>query len=488
MSCEKTKSISSLEPMVVDLDGTLIHTDLLFESLTRVVFDKPWIIFLLPIWLRSGITHLKKELASRAKIDFEKFPYNKDLIGYLQQQADRGRTIVLCTGSWYSMAKGVSEQYCFIDSYYGTNSAINLTGSNKADFLLQMFGENNFIYVGNDKKDLEVWKYSSSAVIVAGKNSKLIERARSICKIEKIFEPPKFSIKTISRGIRVHQWLKNILILVPLAASHQFSNLYVFIHALLAFLAFSLAASATYLINDLADLESDRKHRTKSQRPIASGILRIDYSFVIIAFLFCLSLAISSFLPPFFLLSLLIYICITITYSFKLKKLQTIDIVTLASLYTLRIFAGGAATSIKPSFWLLAFSMFIFFSLAIIKRVSELHKSSSKYDDSDKIPGRGYYLTDMHVLMSLAVSSGVLSIFVFSMYINSEAVMLIYKNPYILWFICPIFGYWIVRILIMASRGEIDEDPIIFTVKDWRSWLAGILILVIAFLASVMPS
>jgi len=452
--------------LVVDLDGSLIKTDLLLETFIKAIYSKPWLVFLIPFWLIKGKTVLKKQLAQATQIDATSLPYNQPLVKYLEEQHAEGRCIILCTGSWHSLAQQVAAHFPFITHVYGSDEKTNLTGTQKATFLTKKYGENNFSYVGNEDKDLKIWKHSDSAIVVSN-NTSLKVKTEGLCKIEQSFSTGKASLKAVIKQIRAHQWVKNFLIFIPLITSHQITNSSLFLSAMIAFIAFSLCASATYILNDLADLESDRKHPKKQFRPMASGDISI------------IALAISLFLHPWFLLSLGIYIVITLSYSFRLKKLQSIDITILASLYTLRIIAGAIAINVTPSFWLLAFSMFVFLCLAIIKRLSEILKNKERYDETTKLDGRGYFISDFHVLLNLAAASGMMSILIFAMYINSPEVAALYSTPYALWLICPLFGYWILRVIIMASRGEIDEDPIVFAIKDRRSWVTGFIILVI---------
>jgi 4-hydroxybenzoate polyprenyltransferase len=475
---------SIAKPLVVDLDGSLIKTDLLFETFVKVFYAKPWIIFIVPFWFLAGKCRLKKELFLLAEFDTEHLPWNKELIAYLSAQADKGRDIILCTGSWQGLAESVAKRFPFFSAVYGTDDHVNLTGSAKADFLKKLYGEKQFSYVGNEAKDLKIWRFADSAVVVSNSAS-LEKKVEKLCAVERVYSEKKSLLKIVLKQIRVHQWVKNGLIVVPMITSHQTTNLELLLMALLAFIAYSLCASATYILNDLSDLESDRKHAKKQFRPLASGSLSIPQGVVLSAVLLLSSLVISLQLPPWFLVSLALYVLITLSYSFKLKRLQTLDITVLASLYTLRIISGAIAVGLLPSFWLLAFSMFVFLCLAIVKRLSEIIKSKEKYLETDKLSGRGYFISDLPILMSLAASSGIISILVFAMYINSPEIMALYHLPYALWLICPLFAYWIIRVLVMASRGEIDEDPIVFAIKDWRSWVTGAIILTIVFVSSV---
>ena len=470
--------------LAVDLDGSLAKTDLLHECFIKALYATPWILFLVPLWLLQGKTKLKQELTRRANLNVDSLPFDEDLIAYLEAEKAKSREIILCTGSWHTLAEQVCEKFSFFSGYYGSDESGNLTGSNKAKLLVEKYGENNFSYVGNENKDLKSWVKADSAVVVSNSMS-LTETTTKSCPVEKTIIREKPSLKVINKQIRIHQWVKNVLVFVPLITSHQAGNIELFISCILAFFAYSFCASATYILNDLSDLESDRKHHKKCFRPLASGALSITQGLLISAILLAASFIISYFLPVWFFLSLILYIVITLSYSFKLKRLQTVDITVLASLYTLRIISGAAAISVLPSFWLLAFSMFVFLCLAIIKRLSEIYKSKDTQDENYKLSGRGYYLNDFPVLMSLASTSGMLSVLVFAMYINSPEVAALYAEPYALWLICPLLGYWIIRIIIMASRGEIDEDPIVFAIKDKRSWVTGFIILLIILLSSI---
>ncbi|EGG93426.1 integral membrane protein [gamma proteobacterium IMCC1989] len=471
--------------LAVDLDGSLINTDLLHESVIKLVFTKPWLIAFLPFWLLSGKAYLKQQLDKAVTLDTEHLPWNLELIQYLETEKKAGRTIVLCTGSWQSLADKIASRFSFFTAAYGSSSEINLTGSDKANFLIEHYGEKNFSYVGNESLDVKIWQHAKSAVVVNA-SSTLIDKASAVCTVEKVISSDQsLSIRSILKQIRIHQWVKNALIFVPLITSHQLSDAGLFINATIAFIAYGLCASATYIINDLADLTSDRKSDKKKNRPLACGKITIPQGIIISAILLLSSLTVAAQLNVWFLFSLLTYIAVTLSYSFKLKRLQSLDITILASLFTLRIISGALAVEILPSFWLLAFSMFIFLCLALIKRLSEVINNQEKYSKETKLSGRGYYIGDFQVLMSLATASGMLSVLVFAMYINSPETILLYSEPYALWLLCPLFAYWIIRIIIMASRGEVDEDPILFAIKDSRSWVTGILILLIIFTSSV---
>jgi 4-hydroxybenzoate polyprenyltransferase len=471
--------------LAVDLDGSLIKTDLLYESVIRLIFTKPWLVILLPFWLLSGKTHLKQCLDKAITLETEHLPWNNELIHYLEEEKKSGRTIILCTGSWQSLADKVAAKFTFFTDAHGSNQNVNLTGTSKANFLVERYGEKNFSYVGNESLDLKIWQHAKSAVVIS-KSPALAEKTSAVCTIEKTLAGSSgLSFRSILKQIRIHQWVKNALIFVPLVTSHQLSDTNLLISAMIAFVAYGLCASATYIINDLSDLTSDRKNDKKKYRPLAAGEISIPQGIILSAILLTTSLVIAAQLNGWFLYSLLTYIAVTLSYSFKIKHLQSLDITVLAGLYTLRIISGALAVDVLPSFWLLAFSMFIFLCLALIKRLSEVINNQEKYSKETKLSGRGYYIGDLQVLMSLATASGMLSILVFAMYINSPETISLYAEPYILWLLCPLFAYWIIRVIIMASRGEVDEDPILFAIKDSRSWITGILILLIIFASSI---
>jgi len=473
-------------PLIVDLDGSLIKTDLLYESFIRNLFARPWVLVFLPLWIFHGIAYLKHRLASDVHIDVTALPYNQELLAYLQRQKDNGRKLVLCTGSNEQLADAISRYLGIFDETHGSGKDYNLTGSRKAEFLRKRFGDQGFAYVGNEPKDLRVWRFASSAVVV-GASPSLAQSASQVCGLENRISVNSASIGVFMKQIRIHQWVKNLLLFVPLLTSQKFVELQALTDALLGFVCFGLCASATYIINDLSDLDSDRVHQTKRNRPLASGELPIKTALLLCFTLFLAAGALLMQLPVWFAVVLALYTATTLGYSFLFKRLQTVDTVVLASLYTVRILAGAAVIAVYPSYWLLAFSMFVFLCLALVKRISEICRKQLEIESAEEqIRGRGYYVTDLQALISLASSAGMVSILVFAMYVNSAEVVAMYSTPMALWLACPIFAYWIIRILIMASRGEIDEDPIAFAIKDKRSWITGFALALVLAAASLI--
>ena len=472
-------------PLLVDLDGSVLSTDTLLEMLVQFIRQNPVHLILVVYWFIKGKTVLKQELAERVRIDLTRLPYRQEVLEFLTDEKKDGRRLVLFTGTWKSVAEEIFGLYPIFDSTVASTADRNLTGEVKRAVALECWGHKGFDYLGNEEKDLSVWRECRQAIVVGSNDLK--EKASGIATIERHFLVDRITLRVFMKSARVHQWAKNALIFVPLFTAQQFTQASSVFNAVIAFLVFCLISSATYLINDLFDLDSDRKHETKRFRPLASGLLSISNALGIIAALGFTGLVLSIvFLPPFFSLSLFLYIALTLLYSYKLKRLQTIDVISLASLFTLRVIAGAAAIGVVVSFWLLSFSMFIFLSLALVKRVTELNKLVAKNAPlEEKIAGRGYYASDIAILQNLGSTSGFLAVLVFAFYINSNEVTSFYDRPEILWLICPILGYWIMRIWIMTARSEMEEDPIYFAITDRNSWLAA-LVMALVLLAAYL--
>ena len=471
-------------PIVVDLDGTLIYSDILIEtsiSCVKSSFGK----FLKSIFLLfiKGKAAFKEVISNNSDINIEALPYNKELIKWLINQKENGRRIVLCTGSNYLYAKKIANHLGIFDEVIASDGTQNLVGVKKAEFLLNRFGESCFDYVGNSKKDIPVWNVSKNIILV-NCSAALTRKMNSIKIPELSFPSEKITIFTLFRAIRVHQWLKNILLFAPMIASHMLFDFVAFKSTLVAFLAFSGYASAIYILNDLLDLDNDREHPRKKNRPFASGKLPIHFGFVIMPILIISSTLIGLSLGSMFMLTLTSYLALTTLYSFILKPIILVDVITLAMLYTIRIIAGGAAISILPlSPWLLAFSVLLFLSLAIVKRYAELEIQA--VEGNIKIKGRGYYTSDASLIQSIGVASSFGSILVFILYLNSPEVIQLYNSPNLIWFCIPILIYWQSWMWLNAHRGQMHDDPIMFSIKDKPSIISGILFILTIFLAAL---
>lgn len=468
-------------PLVVDLDGTLIKTDTLFELANQHIFSSPWGIFDLARWSRTGRANLKNELAQRHSVDAATLPYQQEVVDYLSQERSRGRKVILATASNERSARSIAEFLGLFDEVLASDDKVNLKSSLKADALISKFGDEQFEYVGDAKADLAVWRVAGKASMV-GRAEKF---ASSIPRDVPTFNIPVTRLPLVKRALktlRVHQWAKNLLIFAPLVVTHQFNDFGSVLSAVLAFLAFSLAASSIYIVNDLIDIPNDREHATKRYRMLASGEVSILAAWFIWPLLLASSLAIAViWLPIAFVVILCTYAATTLVYSLRLKRIPVIDVVTLAGLYTIRIVAGAAAISAPVSFWIMTFSLFLFFSLALMKRFSELMELRIK-QQKKKVKGRGYVHQDLELVSSLGAGSGLIAVLVFMFYVQDPKIAPLYASPSVLWLTGPLLLVWIARAWLIAHRGDMHEDPIVFAIRDKGSYAVfGAIVLVFAW-------
>ncbi len=468
-------------PLCVDLDGTLIKSDVLMESVLILIKENPLVVFLLPIWLWSGKANVKQRIADRVYIEVDKLPYNEDVLDFLRTQRSKGRRLVLATASHMLPARQIAEHLGIFDDVIATDAENKLKAETKARALERRFGAKGFDYMADSHHDLPVWNRSRRAILV---NSDLGVQAaaRKIVDIERVFPAQGPELRSYVKLLRMNQWLKSLLIFVPLIVSHSVIEPAAAGRAILAFVAFCFGASCVYIVNDLLDLSADRDHLSKRYRPLAAGDVPFERALVAALLLSAAAVGISLTLPLEFLLVLVTYIFVALAYSLRLKEIVLIDVVVLACLYTLRIIAGTAAISVRPSFWLLAFSMFIFFSLAMVKRYSEL--LSLENMGSAKLSGRGYVVNDKSALAMFGSASGFVAVLVMALYINSNEVTVLYDNPAILWLLCPLILYWISRVWLLGARGEMHEDPVVFALEDNVSRLVGVLALIVVVVAT----
>lgn len=468
-------------PLVVDLDGTLIKTDILIESLMKYLMINPFNIFTFFILLFKGKSALKSEISRVVNIDVSLLPYNQDVIEYINSEKTLGREVILATATNIKYAEQVASHLSIFDDVIASDESVNLASKYKANELIKRYGERGFDYMGNSKADIDVWSKSESAIIVNPDNG-VIKKANKLGNVLKIIENRPPFIKTLVKALRVHQWAKNILIFVPLSAAHGLTELNQLSTALLAFFMFSLCASTVYLLNDLLDLEDDRHHKTKKNRPFASGALDVRLGLILFpTMLVSVFLVTLITLPIEFLGVLIAYYILTLFYSFKLKRMVMVDVITLAMLYTVRIVAGGVVLGLDLTFWLLAFSMFIFLSLAMVKRYAELYEAREAGLEVTR--GRGYHPSDFEIISSLGTASGYLSVLVLSLYINEATTAAMYNHPTFIWLACPLLLYWISRTWMITHRGLMHDDPVVFAMKDRVSQIVGILFISIFWLA-----
>lgn len=455
-------SESERVPLCVDLDGTLIHSDLLVESALALLSHTPVLLFPMLGWLLKGKAHLKREIASRVSLDVSHLPYNNDVVAWVKEQ-QAIRLVVLCTASDAKLANAVAAHVGGFDAVLASDGERNLSGSQKAQVLVEHYGERGFDYVGNAKVDLKVWEHAHAAITVES-GSALARVASRLTTVEKRFELPGASTRHWAKALRVHQWVKNALIFLPLLAAHRLFDVEAALATLLAFVCFSLCASSVYITNDLLDLASDRQHYRKRKRPFAAGHLSLIAGPVVAFGLLAFSFGLATLLHEVFVAVLAGYYVLTSAYSLRFKRVVMLDVVVLATLYTSRIVAGTAAIHTKPSFWLLAFSMFLFLSLAMVKRYIEL--LSAQKAGKINASGRGYDVGDIPLIQSLGAASGYLSVLVLALYIDSSDSRALYHHPHYLWLLCPALLYWISRTWAIAHRGIMHDDPVVFAVTD----------------------
>lgn len=474
----KQSATATAEPVLcVDLDGTLIATDMLWESLILLVKQQPWLLVKLPIWVLRGKSHFKRRVAELTDVDTATLPFRSDVLKFLQSEKENGREIVLATASDQKIAEAIKRETGVFSGIFASDGFINCSGPNKSKVLVESYGDKGFDYIGNGNVDMPIWQAARFALLV-DPSRRLLKQAEREVTVKHVFRRAQNRFLDLLKAIRVHQWVKNLLIFVPVIMAHRLFEPTLLFQSVCAFFAFSLCASGIYVLNDLLDLQADRQHPKKKMRPFASGALSLQSgAFIVPALLLAAFLFAYLTLPALFIGILGLYFLTTTSYSFALKKIAVVDILILAGLYTLRIFAGGVAAGVPISAWLLAFSMFLFLSLAYMKRYAELNVM--QLSGSENAVGRGYRMSDQQSLLSMGTASGYLSVLVLALYINSQEVTRLYDRPLVLWLICPLLLYWITRMWFRAQRGEIDDDPLVAAIRDPFSYGIGAVIAIL---------
>ncbi len=476
--------LDDVKYIVVDLDGTLIRADLFVESIVQLLRTNPLYIFLFFLWLTKGIAYAKEQVAKRIDIDVDHLPFEEDVLARLKSLKDNGKTLILATASHRLYADKLSNHLGLFDHVVATNADNNLKGQRKLEALRALIGDAPFAYMGDSRADEPLWDAAHGNMMVNAPKD-LKQKAERTGTLLWSCESKKPDWSSFLLEMRPHQYAKNILIFVPIITAHEYFEATTLISGILAFIAFSLCASGVYFLNDLLDVRDDRQHKAKKNRPIASGNLSIKYGILgafglpVIAFLMAVS-----FGPIKFILVLVAYYILTVAYSFLLKKISTIDVMTLAILYTLRILAGAAATGIVLSSWLFAFSVFIFVSLAFMKRYVEV---AATPDTGENVPGRGYSKTDSETLFVLGIASFIGAVIILALYINSEDILRQYGSPQTLWLLCLIILFWGCHIWLCARRGQVPDDPVVFAIKDRSSRLVGLALVLVVFIGRYLP-
>jgi 4-hydroxybenzoate polyprenyltransferase len=455
---------------------------MLIENIFLFLRHYPLRFFELILWLFKGKAFFKRSLADLVLPNAHALPYNKALIYWLEQQRSAGYHLVLATASDLRIACKVNDHLCLFADVWGTEDK-NLSSRNKRKALVDRYGEKGFEYVGNSSADFAVWQ-SAALIHVVNPEWGVLAAARNLGQIGQVFDDRPAYWPTLLKSMRLHQWAKNMLIFVPLFSSHRVFELALLSSGLLAFIAFGACASSVYLLNDLLDLPDDRQHPTKRNRPLAAGTLPLLHALYLIPFLLLGSFLLALlWLPLAFSGVLAGYYLLTFAYSLWLKRMAMVDVVTLAMLYTLRVVAGIAAMTLVTTFWILAFCIFIFLSLALLKRYTEL-REARQMDKQDKSSGRGYYPADFELLASLGGSSGYISVLVLALYINEATSLTLYRSPQWLWAACPLLLFWISRTWLLAHRGQMHDDPIVFALRDSVSRWTGLSFLLVFTLAT----
>ena len=467
-------------PLVIDLDGTLVRTDLLVECLVTLLKHDPLYIFALPFWLLKGKAAFKREIASRVLFDPSLIPYRSELVEYLRAQRVQGRVVVLATGGDERLAQLVADHLKLFDSVLASDGSTNLSGERKRARLVTEFGERGFDYAGSGKRDLPVWSSARKAVVL-NSNRQCVRAVAKVTQVQGVFEDRRASPGEYLHALRPPHWLKNLLVFISLFAAHRFNEPALIGKALLAFVAFCLCASSGYLLNDLFDLAADRHHPQKRLRPFATGRLPLSYALAMIPVLVVLSCVLGLLVSRALLGILLLYFALTFTYSLYIKHVVLLDVIVLAALYTLRILAGSAAVAIWPSEWLLAFSMFLFLSLALVKRYDEL--VVMRRVDGDQAKARSYETSDAELLASKGTASGYMAVLVLALYINSATAKALYGRHEFIWVLCPLLLYWVGHMWLVAHRGRMQDDPVVFALRDRTSRILMLLMLGTVFLA-----
>ncbi|MEW9583296.1 UbiA family prenyltransferase [Paraburkholderia sp. DGU8] len=449
-------------PLCVDLDGTLTRTDFLMEGLLVLFKQNPWSIVLCFVWILRGKAYMKEQIARRVNIDVGVLPYNTKLLDYLRNERSTGRPLYLCTASNERFARQVASHFGMFDGVMASTEQHNLLGINKVKALVEQFGDQGFDYCGDARSDIPVWRQARRAIVVG--DSHLAASARKVNAATIYFEQKRHYVPLLLEEMRVYQWVKNVLIFLPLLTAHRFTDIRAVTATCVAFASFSLCASSVYLLNDMLDLDADRRHERKRGRPFAAGKLPLSFGIAMTVALLAGSAMLATLLPWRFGAVLAAYFATTVAYSFALKRLALIDVFTLACLYTVRVVAGGAANDIYLSYWLILFCVPVFLSLAMVKRYVEL--DSILHAGKTEVAGRGYITQDLSILRSFGTESGYLAVLVFALYLNSPELQTLYRHPKALWALFPLTLYWISRIWMFAFRRRMNDDPIVFAFKD----------------------
>jgi 4-hydroxybenzoate polyprenyltransferase/phosphoserine phosphatase len=454
--------------LCVDLDGTLIAGDLFWETLLAVIRQRPWVLVLLPLWRMRGKAHVKREIARRALVDAPGLPYRPEVLAFIQQMRSEGHEVVLATGADETLAAAVASHLGLFSAVLASDGVENLSGSRKARRLEERFGAGGFDYVGNGWVDLPAWTSAQGGAVV-GASRALLRRLRRDCPGVQVLGGERRVVRAVVRALRPHQWAKNLLLFVPLVTSHRLFEIDAVFSTVLTFAAFSLCASSVYVANDLLDLQADRRHPRKRHRPFASGDLPVPIGLLLVPGLLVLALGLAIATVSREVTAVLgLYVLASTAYSFHIKRMPVADVFVLTGLYVLRIYAGGVATQTAISNWLLAFAMFFFLNLALVKRYTEVRVTAP---NGGTLAGRGYTSGDSRWMHSVGISAGYMAVLVLALYSSSPEVVALYSHPSRLMWLCPLFLYWVTRTWFNATRESLGDDPVTDAIRDPASYV-----------------
>jgi 4-hydroxybenzoate polyprenyltransferase len=468
--------------LYVDLDGTLVATDLLWESLFRLVQTRPWDLPRALFWLLEGKAAFKRRIVERVEVDPSTLPYREAMLERVRSARAGGARVVLATASDERLARPVASYLGLFDAVLASDGRVNLSGVEKRRAIERDAGGAGFEYAGNSPTDFGIWSGAERAILVDPSRGTIRRASRLSIPVE-VLPHDRHVGRALLRALRPHQWVKNLLLFVPLLLAHTVTDLDRIVATVLAFAGFCACSSGTYVLNDLLDLDADRVHPRKRHRPLAAGTLSIPAGIAASAVLLLLGVGGPAVLVgPMVAGMLTAYVALTLLYSAVLKRLVFVDVLVLAGLFAHRVLTGAVAAQVVISPWLLVFSLFFFLSLATVKRYAELLAARSR--SLRQLSRRGYEVGDIELVQSIGLASGYMAVLVIGLYVSSEDVRRLYARPQLLWLICPLLLYWITRIWFLARRGRVSEDPVLFAATDPVSYGVGALVLLCGTLAS----
>ncbi len=472
------------ELIYVDLDNTVLRTDSLWESLAIAIKHNPLLGLAIPFWLLQGKASFKQRIAQKTRLNPADLLYHEGVVEFLRLKKSEGRKLILATAAAHETARPIADHLGLFSAILASDGRVNLSAEAKRTAIKLHASGRVFEYIGDSTQDLPVWKEAAIAHVVSS-DPRFIRRVARQTALGLVFPSQKTTLKAILRTLRIKQWIKNILLFSPLLLSHRIGNYAAVQASILAFLSFSLCASSVYILNDLLDLASDRHHPEKQSRPLAAGALSIPAGLWLAGLCLITSIAVSAvFLPWTFLLVLAGYIILNQGYTLLFKRVIIIDVLLLTLFYVYRIIAGSIATGIPITQWLLIFTAFFFLGLALVKRYGEL-RLIEQHISQKAISARGYTFEDMGILRTIGVNCSFLAVLTLALYINSPDILPLYPHPLLLWGVVPCLVYWVARLWLLAERGIIHDDPLIFTMRDKISYATGAIVFVILAIASL---